>query len=146
MSDRRRYSRMNIDVMTLAERGPKDDFAKLALKLVGDLSGWTVLHEDVLVVTWVSRRTTAGGILLPETSVDEDRWQGILGLVVKLGENAFKLGPYGLPYQGPVPKIGDYITAAPVAFYPEVSINNISCKYINDKAIKAIVKNHEVAY
>ena len=137
MSDRR-HSRMNVDVLKLAERGANDDFAKLAFKLVGDLSGWTVLHEDVLVITWINRRTTAGGILLPEKSADEDRWQGTLGLVAKLGANAFKIGQWGLPYAGPVPKVGEYVTFHPSSI-TETSINGISCKYIPASLIKAII-------
>ena len=134
----RRHSRMTVDVLSLAERPADADFADLAFKMVGDLSGWTVLHEDVLVITWVSRRITAGGIIRTELSVDEDRWQGTIGLVAKLGANAFKIGQWGLPYTGPVPKVGEYVTFHPSST-TETSINGISCKYIPASLIKAII-------
>ena len=145
MSDRRRYSRMTVDVLSLAERGKDEDFAKLAFKMVGDLSGWTVLHEDVLVITWVNRRITAGGIVLPEKSVDEDRWQGTVGLVAKLGDNAFTLGQWGLPYKGTVPKIGDYVTFHPSSA-SETSINGISCKFVPASLTKAIIPDPSRIY
>ena len=141
----RRHSRMTVDVLSLAERPADADFADLAFKMVGDLSGWTVLHEDVLVITWVSRRITAGGIIRTELSVDEDRWQGTVGLVAKIGENAFTLGQWGLPYNGTKPKVGDYVTFVPSSI-TETSINGVSCKYVPASLIKAIIPDPQRIY
>lgn len=137
-------SRMKINNIELSERSATADFKTLVLRDIGNLSNFIVLGSDVLVATYVKPRKTAGGILLPDKSVDEDRYQGKIGLVLKLGESAFKYsGPFA--YEGTVPKVGQY-----VAFHTsdtrEIGIRGVSCRTIDSQLIRMIVPDPDSVY
>lgn len=96
------------------------------------------LHgTDVLMATYVEPEKTAGGIIRPQSNINEARFQGKLGLVLKLGPTAFKYdGQY--EFEGEPPQIGDYVmfhASAP----RELSILGTSCKLIDSSQIKMTV-------
>lgn len=57
---------------------------------VGDVSGYDIFHNQVLVAIYVRPNITAGGIWRPDENVKEDEYQGKVGLVIKTGPAAFK--------------------------------------------------------
>lgn len=137
-------SRMKINIVELSERDSSVSFKKMVLKSLGDLSGITVLADNVLVATYIKPRKTSGGIIIPEASIHEDRHQGKVGLVLKVGEGAFKyVGGY--KYEGTVPEIGQY-----VAFHTsdarEMALNGVSIKFIPDSLIRMIVPDPDNLY
>lgn len=135
-------SRMKANTADLANRSTHDSFKKLVMQALGDLDGYEPLGTTVLCATYVQPARTAGGILLPDKSVDEDRWQGKLNLVLKLGEQAFRYADHyqQVPYQGPRPKVGEY-----VLFHPqdgrELFIRNTSCRIVDSALIRMIVRD-----
>jgi co-chaperonin GroES (HSP10) len=130
-------SRMKINMQDLAERDHKTPFKDLVFKNIGNLDDYVVLGDDVLVATYVKTGKTAGGIILTDKSVDEDRWQGKVGLVLKLGESAFKYeGPY--EYKGTVPKIGSYIVFH-TSDTREIGIKGFSCRTISSSLVRMII-------
>lgn len=130
-------SRMKINVQDLADRDAKTSFKDLVFKNIGKLDDFVVLGDDVLVATYVKPNKTAGGIILADKSVDEDRWQGKVGLVLKLGESAFKYeGPY--EYKGTVPEIGRYVVFH-TSDTREIGINGFSCRTISSSLIRMII-------
>lgn len=46
--------------------------------------------EDVLVVRYERRGKTSGGIILPDQTSTNDKWQGNTGLIVKMGPRAYQ--------------------------------------------------------
>jgi len=72
------YTRMHHDV------DPKESI----LKELGDISGIEVFNTHVLIATYV-RPNTKSGIHLTDKYVEEDKYQGKVGLVVKKGPLAF---------------------------------------------------------
>lgn len=141
-------SRMKLNVTELSERSADQDFKSMVLKELKPLLDdprFVVLHTDVLVATYVKPRKTAGGILLPEKSVDEDRWQGKVGLVLKLGEGAFKHGAWGNAYEGTVPEVGDYVTFH-TSDTREIGFKGFSCRHVDASLVRTIVPNPDVIY
>jgi len=69
-----------------AQADPK----KALLQSLGDLSHWEIFHNLVMVATYIEPETTPGGIIKPDRTLAESRFQGKVGLVVKLGPLAFK--------------------------------------------------------
>lgn len=60
---------------------PKDEIiAKL-----GDLSEVEIAQNEVLLAMYMRPEKTAGGIIMPHQNLKEDRYQGKVGLVVKIG-------------------------------------------------------------
>ena len=83
-------SRMQLNVIELSERHSNVSFKDIVLKQLGALDGYTVLGTDVLVATYIKSRITPGGIITTDKGAEEDRWQGKIGLVLKLGEQAIR--------------------------------------------------------
>src|ERR1700692_2403204 len=77
------------------------------LEAIGDLSNYDLFHNQILVVIYVRPETTAGGIIRPNQNVDEDEYQGKVGLVVKVGPTAFLDTPEE-DFQGQNVSVGDW--------------------------------------
>jgi hypothetical protein len=73
------------DVAQAAHADPK----KALFDAVGNLDDLEVFHNQVLVATYVPPDRSAGGILYSDRKLDEDRFQGKCGLVLKVGPLAF---------------------------------------------------------
>ncbi len=62
---------------------------------------------DILTVVYIRPEKTKGGIILTKSYRDEDRFQGIVALVVKVGPNVDK---YKEQFKdGNIPKVGDWV-------------------------------------
>lgn len=59
------------------------------LSELGEFDG-EVLHSQVLCMTYTQPAKTSGGILLPNSAIQEDRFQGKIALVIAMGPGAFK--------------------------------------------------------
>jgi len=68
---------------------PADQKAAILADLTPKLDGIRVLRNRVLVCTYVEAEVTAGGILKPQSRIDESKYQGKVGLVLKIGPLAF---------------------------------------------------------
>jgi co-chaperonin GroES (HSP10) len=69
----------------LHEIDPRDEI----LAKVGSLNHITVLHNQVLVATYIRPEQTKGKIILIDKTRDEDKFQGKVGLVIAKGPMAF---------------------------------------------------------
>lgn len=62
---------------------------------------------DILTVVYIRPELTKGGIILTKSYREEDRFQGIVALVVKVGPNVEK---YKEQFKdGNLPKVGDWV-------------------------------------
>ena len=101
-----------------------------------------LLHSQVLVVTYVQPEKTAGGIIIPDKSKDEDRYQGTLGLVVAMGPGAFKDDNIAKFHDVKL-KIGNWVLYRPSDGL-ELFINQTPCRIFEDVHIKMIVESPEL--
>ncbi len=98
-----------------------------------------LLRNRVLVASFVASERTAGGIIRPQKSMDEDRFQGKVGLVLKMGPIAFCFpeDPEGTD----APEIGDWVLYRPADSY-EIGIGEgAPCRVIYDDLVQMIVEN-----
>lgn len=134
-------SRMKIDTRAIAERdqkvGPVESFKKSVMDKLGKvLDGIIVTNDNVLIATYIQPAKTAGGILLPDAAIDEDRYQGIAGMVLKLGESAFKYDGQ-FPYEGTIPQVGSFVMYHR-SETREVGIMGLSCRLVPSSLIRMI--------
>jgi hypothetical protein len=54
---------------------------------IGDLSEFEIAQEEVLVAIYMRPEKSAGGIIMTPGNLKEDRYQGKVGLVLKIGES-----------------------------------------------------------
>jgi Chaperonin 10 Kd subunit len=74
-------------IVTLHLEDPKDVIWK---SLGGDLAKVEPMNQQILIATYIRPATrTASGLEIAEEAVDEDRYQGKVGMVLKKGPRAF---------------------------------------------------------
>lgn len=103
-----------------------------------------VLHSQVLVMGYVPPARSKGGIILTDKTVEEDRFQGNVGLVVGLGKGAFKDDNIA-QFHGDKLKIGDwvmYVAADGVALF----LREVPCRLFSDTRILMKVASPEIYY
>lgn len=64
---------------------PLYDPKKEILDKIGDLSGYEIANNEVLLAIYMRPEKTAGGIILTDGNRKEDRYQGKVHLVLKIG-------------------------------------------------------------
>jgi co-chaperonin GroES (HSP10) len=140
-------SRMKVDTRGLAERDPKISFKDAVLPIIGEEveKNWDVLGNRVLVATYIKASRTPGGIILTDKAIDEDRWQGKVGLVMKMGANAFKYIDGSFHWEGPKAKPGDYVVYT-TSDTREIGILGVSCRFIDYSMIQSVIRNPDAAY
>ena len=67
----------------------EEDPKARTLEEVGDISGIKLFSNQVLVAIYKRPNKTKGGIILTEKTLDEDIYQGKVGLIVAQGPDAF---------------------------------------------------------
>ena len=114
------------------------DPKRTILEIVGDLSGLTITGDMVLMATYIRPTKTSGGIIRPDINVQEDVWQGKVGLVLKWGNTAYQDTP-------------DYIFHEKDKVYPEewgiykvgdawsMNVRGVPCRLVRDINIRAKV-------
>lgn len=103
------------------------------LKAVGDVSGVDIFHNQVLCAVYIAPEKTAGGIIRPQTNVDEDKYQGKVGLILKLGPRAFTSDA---TWQWPEDMgVGDWVFYR-VSDTVGVTVNGQLCRVIDDVDVK----------
>jgi hypothetical protein len=108
-----------------------------------------IYGSRVLVATAPSASTLgrSGLLVATDKQKDEGRWQGKVGLILKLGTTAFENDPRFPSYEwkGPKPSVGDWV------FYRtsdawETGIGGISCRHIWDADIVGRITDIEAIY
>ncbi len=111
---------------------------------IGDLSQVEVMHNQILVGIWMRPEKTAGGIILTEKTVDEDKWQGKVGLVLKKGPMAF-VSEGSTDFHDQNVNEGDWVIYR-VSDGFSIDINGTHCRLIEDIHIKGRVTDPAVIY
>jgi co-chaperonin GroES (HSP10) len=75
---------------------------------VGKIDHIRLLHNQVLVATYIRPEMTKGGLILPQSARDEDKHQGKVGLVIAKGPLAFQ-DDATTKFQGQDVQVGDWI-------------------------------------
>jgi co-chaperonin GroES (HSP10) len=99
----------------------------------------TVLHSQVLCMTFIQPARTAGGILIPDKSLEEDRFQAKLFLVIAMGPGAFKDDKIAQFHDVKV-SVGDWVLARP-SDGMEIFYNGNTLRLFQDVDLRLKVKN-----
>lgn len=115
------------------------DSRQALLDAVGDLNGIELFHNQILVAIYVRPEKTAGGIIRPGTNVQEDEYQGKVGLVVKKGPSAF-LDNDDEDFQGQNVTIGDWVVFR-VGDGWQLTIRDTACRILTDRTVRMKIGN-----
>ena len=112
-------------------------------KAVGDIENEVVLHSQVLVATRPGSQYHPGTkILRTDRSLQEDQFQGTIGLVLKVGPGAYVDAP-GAQFHGMKIEEGDWVLCRPsdgMSLY----IREVPCRLFEDVHIKIKVHDPEI--
>jgi len=120
------------------------DPKKAILDAAGDLSGVRLLGDVVLIGTYIRPEKTSGGIIRPDLNVQEDVWQGKVGLVLKLAPDAFADTPE-YSFHGNVAAPGDWCVYK-VGDAWSVQVNGCPCRIVRDVNIRMVVDNPNIVF
>lgn len=110
------------------------DYKKDLLGKIGDLSGIEVFHNMILVGAYIRPNITKGGIYLAEKTVEEDLWQGKVGLVLKKGPNAF-VDDEVTNFHGQNVEPGDWVMYSVHDAF-QFDIRGVPVRLVSDRRIK----------
>jgi len=140
---------MRVNLREIAEVAGFDP-AKPLWEAAGDLGDYVVCHNLILVATYIAPEKV-GSIIMPDRKIDEDRFQGKVGLVLKVGPQAFR-DDGSRSYGGIHVRRGDWVMYRPsdameVFIRDRRKINDgLSCRLIEDVFIKMVVKDPSLIY
>ena len=111
-------------------------------KKVGDLSKETIMYNMVLLACFVKPERTKGGVILTDTSKEEDIWQGKVGMVLKLGPDAFK-DDDDFSFNGQKADIGEWVVFK-VGDAWQIQVGEWPCRLVRDSAIRMKVSDPSI--
>lgn len=131
----------NIERLADAETFAKQ--ADLMREMVGDLSKIDVMGNRVLVGIYIEP-AKKGSIFLAKDTLKESVYQGVVGLVLKLGKQAFKDDPENkVFFHGLTASEGDWV-AFRAGDAKRTQIRGIDCRIVEDTLIDMRVSDPNV--
>lgn len=128
------------DVRQQIERHVKRFHIKDVDKLIERLRAQKPTLNNVLLLTYL-KSEFAGLILKPDKTIDEDKYQGKVGLVIALGPLAFK-DDERTTFGGLTVKVGDFVVFRQSDGL-RLAIDNAHCRLIPDNLIQQITTDPE---
>lgn len=130
-------------VRVIHETDPKQDIMEDVGPFIG---AFTPLSDRILIVMYErgKRRDgnaevrSRGGIIVPQKSLDEDKFQGRVGLVMRMGALAFA-DDNTHHWGDPVPRIGDWVMVRVGDTSPFDLPNDRRARYVHDADVEAII-------
>ena len=123
------------------DRDPKDVLLEQAGPFAEKL---TPIGARVLVATYIRPRKLASGLELPDKYIQEDEYQGKVGLVIKMGALAFTEDE-GHQWGNVVPKVGDWVLMN-IGDTKRLSVGKNTCRFIEDVNVQAILTDPDAVY
>jgi hypothetical protein len=130
------------NVAMLHEVDPKTEILK---KLGNTLDGFEILNNEVLLAIYMRPRMTRGGIQLTGRILDEDKYQGKTGLVVKVGPSC----EFPTPINSPVALHDWVLIKASDSLSMDILGDDgteVPCRLIMDKFIRVRVSRPDMAW
>jgi co-chaperonin GroES (HSP10) len=120
------------------------DPKKELMAALGDLSNIEIMANKVLVAIYIAPEKTRGGIIRATQTIQEDIWQGSVGLVVKKGGMAFKDDDASKTYfHGQDVKVGDWVVFRP-GDAKRVQLREVDCRMVEDITIDMVIEDPEI--
>lgn len=113
-------------------------------ELVGDISGIEIFNNQLLVAVYVRPQRSKGGIIFTDNYVDEDKFQGKVGLVLQKGPTAFQ-DAEGEWFQGSNIEVGDWVVFKPSDGWG-LTINKQMCRMLDDVAIRGRIEQPDLVW
>lgn len=108
-------------------------------KAIGNLDSVEIFNNQVLVAVYIRPKKTRSGIYLPDATVEEDKVQGKVGLVVKKGPQAF-VDTSNEWFADITINDLDWVIFRPSDGWG-ITVNGVLCRIIDDTAIRGKIQS-----
>jgi co-chaperonin GroES (HSP10) len=130
-------------VATLERLSQATDAKSALKKEVGDISKIGIMGNRVLIAIYIAPEKTKSGIIRATQTIKEDIFQGVVGLVLKKGAQAFQDDPGSNTYfHGENVELGDWVVFRP-GDARRIQINGVDCRFVEDTLIDMVVSDPE---
>ena len=129
--------------MAFAQMLHEVDPAKKIKDEIGDLSGLSLYHNQILVAVYQRPEKTKSGFILTSQTLGEDKHQSKIGLVLKKGPNAF-VDSGEWVFSDPLQE-GDWALFRPSDGWG-CSINGVLCRILVDTSVKGKVAHPDLVW
>ena len=118
---------------------------KVVLKeQIGNTDSFEIYNNQILIAVYVRPEKTKSGIFLTDSHRDEDRHQSKVGLVVKMGPEAFN-DPNGNWFRDMDVKIHDWVVYRPSDGWT-ITVNNVLCRALKDTNVRGSVPQPDMVW
>ena len=121
------------------------DPAAQLVKEVGDLSEIDVFANQILLGVYKRPDRTASGLYLADKTRDEDEHQGKVGLVLKLGPQAFVDDDNRTFNEAEKVKVGEWVVMW-VTDGRKITINKQLCRVVEDHQVRMRVASPDMVF
>lgn len=139
------------------QNDPSEEQKREILKKLGDVSGFEIAQNEVLLAIYQRPELTAGGIALVSQTLKEDIYQGKVGLVVKIGEHCQfdRADPYTNIQTGIPISLHDWVVVRPSDTWAlDINMHSetlskkdfVPCRLVKDKDIRAKIPHPAVIW
>jgi hypothetical protein len=118
---------------------------KAIIDAVGDMSGVDVLSDLVLLGTYIRDEKLPSGLILPQQNLQEDEFQGKVGLVLKAGPFAKTEFSDGSDDGGDSARVHSWVAFAIKDTWP-LQVNGVACRLIPYDKIRLRVADPKVVF
>lgn len=133
-----------VSAQKITELSQASDPKSALMKAVGDLSQEKVFFNQILVATYIRPEKTTGGIIRPQSNVQEDEYQGKVGLVIKKGPQAFK-DDDSIAFDGQDVQTGDWVVYR-VGDGFACTVNGVPCRMLTDRTLRMQISKPDVVF
>lgn len=119
------------------------DPAQELTKKIGDLSKIDVFHNQILVGVYQRPQQTKSGLFLADSTRQEDRYQGKVGVVLKKGKQAF-VDDETTKFTDNV-EVGDWVFYRVSDGFP-ITVNGVLCRLLEEVHIKGRVPSPDQVF
>lgn len=106
---------------------------------IGDLKNVEIFNNQVLLAVYMRPEKTKSGLFMPDSHRDEDRHQSKVGLVLKMGPNAF-IDDTNTWFKDVNVEGGDWLVFRPSDGWP-ITVNGVLCRMLDDTNIRGRVQH-----
>lgn len=129
------------------------DPKEVILSGIGDIGELKMTANDVLVAIYLRPEKTKSGIILTDRNRDEDKYQSKVGLVLKMGPDAF-VDESGEWFKDVEIKVGDWVWFRPsdgwnmdLMANPDArTLDCVHCRVLKDTSIRGTIPHPDMVW
>lgn len=122
-----------------------DDPKQALIKALGkDYTDFNIFNNQVLCAVYVRPQKTKSGIYLSDRTVDEDKIQGKVGLVINMGPMAF-VDDSNSWFKDVNINEGDWVVFRPSDGW-SITINGVVCRILDDTNVRGTIPHPDLVW